>query len=168
MPMKLFMMPQTVPNSPMNGAVAPTLAMRPMPPRIDRPAALSISASREATRSLIPLLSRAGSPERANSDRAAYKKASVRRLRSPSRLSASSSVRCSPISHAACRRLRMPSHSSALFASHTVQTATDASARPTMTAFTTISAAMNIPHGERSRGRWALSMDTGRGSLDAG
>ena len=31
MPMKLFMMPQTVPNSPTKGAVAPTVAINPMP-----------------------------------------------------------------------------------------------------------------------------------------
>jgi hypothetical protein len=33
-----------------------------------------------------------------------------------------------------------------------VQVSTDAKARPTITAFTTMSAAMNMPHGERSRG----------------
>ena len=31
MPMKLFMMPQTVPNSPTNGAVAPIVARIAMP-----------------------------------------------------------------------------------------------------------------------------------------
>ena len=34
MPMKLFMMPHTVPNRPMNGAVAPMVARKPMPRRM--------------------------------------------------------------------------------------------------------------------------------------
>src|SRR5262245_31943611 len=42
--------------------------------------------------------------------------------------------------------------SSRALANHIVQVSTDAKARPIITAFTTISAAMNIPHGERSRG----------------
>ena len=37
-------------------------------------------------------------------------------------------------------------------ANQIVQVSTDAKARPTITAFTTMSAAMNMPHGERSRG----------------
>ena len=37
MPMKLFMIPQTVPNSPTNGAVAPMVARTPVPRKIRRP-----------------------------------------------------------------------------------------------------------------------------------
>ena len=43
--------------------------------------------------------------------------------------------------------------SSIVLASQTVQVTTDAMTRPIMTAFTTTSAFMNMPHGERSRGR---------------
>src|SRR4029079_1807490 len=42
--------------------------------------------------------------------------------------------------------------SSRALANQMVQVSTDAKARPTITAFTTMSAAMNMPHGERSRG----------------
>src|SRR4029079_13531674 len=42
--------------------------------------------------------------------------------------------------------------SSSALANQMVQVSTDAKARPTMTAFTIMSAAMNMPHGERSRG----------------
>ena len=54
MPMKLFMMPQTVPNSPTKGDVAPMVASRPMPSRIRRASARTISAKLEAARSLMP------------------------------------------------------------------------------------------------------------------
>ena len=39
MPMKEFMMPHTVPNRPMNGAVAPMVASTPVPFSMLRPAA---------------------------------------------------------------------------------------------------------------------------------
>ena len=52
--MKLFMMPQTVPNSPTNGAVAPMVARMPVPRIICRPAAASMRSSREAMRSFTP------------------------------------------------------------------------------------------------------------------
>ena len=55
MPIKLFMMPQTVPNSPTNGEVAPMVASSPMPSRIRRASARTISAKLEAARSLMPL-----------------------------------------------------------------------------------------------------------------
>src|SRR6186713_2532698 len=42
--------------------------------------------------------------------------------------------------------------SSRALANQMVQVSTDAKARPIITAFTTMSAAMNMPHGERSRG----------------
>ena len=54
MPMKLFMMPQTVPNSPTKGDVAPMVASRPMPSRIRRASARTISAKLDAARSLMP------------------------------------------------------------------------------------------------------------------
>ena len=42
--------------------------------------------------------------------------------------------------------------SSSALANQIVQVSTEAKASPTITAFTTMSAAMNMPHGERSRG----------------
>src|ERR1700726_3220045 len=54
MPIKLFMMPHTVPNSPTNGDVAPMVASTPMPSRIRRASARTISAKLEAARSLMP------------------------------------------------------------------------------------------------------------------
>src|SRR5438552_1267259 len=53
-PIKLFMMPHTVPNSPTNGDVAPMVASTPMPSRIRRASARTISAKLDAARSLIP------------------------------------------------------------------------------------------------------------------
>src|SRR5262245_64702491 len=50
MPMKLFMMPQTVPNRPMNGAVAPMVASTPVPRDMVRAAAASMRSSRHTMR----------------------------------------------------------------------------------------------------------------------
>ena len=50
MPMKLFMMPHTVPNRPTKGEVAPTVVSTPMPMRMRRAAAREISAKLEAAR----------------------------------------------------------------------------------------------------------------------
>ena len=52
--MKLFMMPQTVPNRPTNGAVAPIVAMMAMPGRTERASTRTISEKRDAERSLMP------------------------------------------------------------------------------------------------------------------
>ena len=54
MPMKLFMMPQTVPNSPTNGAVAPIVARMPMPTFSRRAACASIRPTCELTRGRKP------------------------------------------------------------------------------------------------------------------
>src|ERR1035437_7022060 len=53
-PMKEFMMPQTVPNRPTNGAVAPVVARMPTPRETCRVIAASTRSSRNATRSLNP------------------------------------------------------------------------------------------------------------------
>ncbi len=55
----------------------------------------------------------------------------------------------------ASRRARI---SSRLLTSHTVQVTREAKARPIITAFTTISAFRNMPHGERSRGSSAFAV----------
>ncbi len=57
MPMKEFMMPQTVPNKPTKGAVEPMVASTPVPRDMRRPAKDSMRESAEATRSFTPLLS---------------------------------------------------------------------------------------------------------------
>src|SRR5437879_1038128 len=49
-PMKLFMMPQTVPNRPTKGAVAPMVARTPVPRRMRRPQAGALRSSPAATR----------------------------------------------------------------------------------------------------------------------
>src|SRR5690606_24413580 len=46
----------------------------------------------------------------------------------------------------------LAAHSSAVLATQIVQVTSEAAASPIMTAFTTISAAMNMPHGDRSCG----------------
>ena len=45
-----------------------------------------------------------------------------------------------------------------VFASHTVHVTSEAKARPTITAFTTASAFMNMPHGDRLRGNIASAV----------
>lgn len=57
---------------------------------------------------------------------------------------------------------RLAASSSRHFASHTVQVTTDAKARPIITALTTMSAAMNMPKGDRSCGSAAGAV-VGRG-----
>ncbi|MNL57121.1 hypothetical protein D3C87_1806590 [compost metagenome] len=54
MPMKEFMMPQTVPNRPMNGPTDPIEARMPVPLVMRLPARTSMRVSSEATRSLRP------------------------------------------------------------------------------------------------------------------
>ena len=71
MPMKLFMMPQTVPNRPTKGAVAPTVARMPVPRIIARPAAASARSSREAMRSLTPAGDSASADNRSSASAAA-------------------------------------------------------------------------------------------------
>jgi hypothetical protein len=55
-------------------------------------------------------------------------------------------------------------HSSMALANQTVQVSTEAKARPTITALTTISAAMNMPQGDKSRGSLsAISVEAADG-----
>ena len=55
MPMKLSMMPQTVPNRSTKGAVAPIVARMPVPREIFRPAAITMRSDCQAMRYLKPL-----------------------------------------------------------------------------------------------------------------
>ncbi len=166
MPMKLFMMPHTVPNRPTNGAVAPMLASMPVPRVMRRPVAASMRSRREATRSLMPSLSTA-SAERLSSIIAA-RTSGARPCRSPNFLAASASedMRASAVSSLRSRRLA--ANISSVLASAIVQVTNDANARPIITAFTTMSADRNMPHGERSRGSCAAALVGGEAGSFAG
>ncbi|MNY28316.1 hypothetical protein D3C86_1622860 [compost metagenome] len=144
-------MPQTVPNRPTKGAVEPMVARTPVPRDIRRPAWVSIRDSAEETRSLMPPpsvcsttasesciswvairnISAAGPPFFSTASVASFKVFALRMTLS-----------------VAPARTRAPA-SSIDFATQTVQVTSDAKARPIITPFTTQSAAMNMPHGDR-------------------
>ena len=65
---------------------------------------------------------------------------------------ASASERVSLSTRKPRRRRARAAMSSRVLASQMVQLSTEAKASPTITAFTTMSAFMNMPHGDRSRG----------------
>ena len=147
--MKLFMMPHTVPNSPTKGAVAPTVARMPVPRIMARPLAASIRSRREAMRSLTPARA---SPESRSSSSAARTSAPALSARPSMAPAASSQLRAWPSAAIAARKLRRALISSIALANQMVQVSSDAKTKPTITALTTISAAMNMPQGDRSRG----------------
>src|SRR5215470_13587800 len=64
--------------------------------------------------------------------------------------------------------LRRANRSSTHLASQTVQVTSDAKARPIITAFTTMSALMNMPHGDRSCGSSAALTSGRLGGATAG
>ena len=144
-------MPQTVPNRPTKGAVEPMVAKTPVPRDMRRPAWVSIRESADETRSLIP-------PPSVCSTTASESCISWVAMRS---ISAAGPPFFSTASVASVRvfalrmtlsvepaRTRAPA-SSIDFATQTVHVTRDAKARPIMTPFTTQSAAMNMPQGER-------------------
>ncbi len=150
MPMKLFMMPQTVPNRPTNGAIAPMVARIPVPRSIRRPTPAPMRAKRAVMRSLMPSLS-CLSGDRCNSSAAACINRPTCGLAAPAgRASASdaaaTSIRCARVSR------RRATASSSVLARAIAQVSTDADSRPSITPFTMLSAAMNMPNGVRSRG----------------
>ena len=158
--MNEFMMPHTVPNNPTKGAVAPIVARSPVPRAISRPAFASMRDSAIASRSLMPSADR--SLERFSSRSAASISSATVPLpvqpfsmsaRAASRLVARVSLRTQP------RARRRAAVSSKPLASHIVQVTSEANASPIITAFTMMSACMNIPHGDRSRG--SVEVDTG-------
>ena len=65
---------------------------------------------------------------------------------------ASASERASLSASIAPRSRRLAASNSKALANQMVQVSSEAKARPTITALTTMSAAMNMPHGDRSRG----------------
>src|SRR5688572_4874941 len=155
MPMKLFMMPQTVPNSPTNGAVAPMVASRPVPRPAWRAAAWRIRSNTDSMRSLMPGASRP--LDRVSSWSAARTRAAPAPRWRTLAPTASSSEPAACKLRSTSRVRRLAAASSRLLANHTVQVMTEAMARPIITAFTTQSASMNMPQGDRSRGSIAFS-----------
>src|SRR5665213_3119127 len=148
-PIKLFMMPQTVPNRPTNGDVAPMVANSPIPILIRRPSARTISAKLDAARSLMPSSLEMPADNRASLIAAANSADSTLSL-APSANCASASERASPTFFSALRSLPCTIDSAIIFAMKTVQVTTEAKARPIMTALTMMSADRNIDHGDNS------------------
>jgi hypothetical protein len=78
----------------------------------------------------------------------------------PSRQSCSTSASVVSLSSRLRRRLAaaVARRSSMVFESHTVHVISEASASPIITAFTTMSALRNMPHGDKLRGNSAVSI----------
>src|ERR1700760_3159430 len=149
MPIKLFMMPQTVPNRPTNGDVAPMVASSPIPTRMRRPSARTISEKLDAARSLIPSSLEIPADSRA-SPIAAASSADTTVPLEPSVNCASASDRASAILRNAPRNLVCTTDNSIILAMKQVQVTSEAKASPIMTALTMMSADMNIDHGDNS------------------
>ena len=165
MPMKLSMIPQTVPNRPTNGATAPIVARIPISRDIARALCASRRESNVAARSLMP--SAASPSERSASPTAAATRRPTGDFACPNSFSAP----CRLVAWASISRPRRADRfapqSSIIFASMTVQVARDAMASPTITIFTGRTALRNIPQGERSCGKVADSKPFVRGTCFA-
>ena len=81
--------------------------------------------------------------------------------RSLSWVMASASERASLSAAIARRNWRLAASNSKALANQMVQVSTEASTRPIITALTTMSAAMNIPHGDRSCGSVSATAEGG-------
>lgn len=157
MPIKLFMIPQTVPNRPTKGAVEPMVASTPVPLLICRPLAATRRSRRKLTRSLMPSLPRAW----ADSSSSCWA-SSIKRWLRPScwvRWASFSERACFRLRSSACKR-RLALSSSMPLLSQMVQVSTEARARPIITPRTITSAFWNIPQGDIS---W-LSRAASRGA----
>src|SRR3984893_15987078 len=150
MPIKLFRMPHTVPNSPTNGEVAPMVASNPMPSLIRRPSARTISEKLEAARSLMPLSLEIPADSRPSRIAADSNDASTLSF-APNANCASASDLASLILPSADRSLRWTSDSSIVFAMQIVHVTSEAKASPSITALTRMSADRNIDQGDSSR-----------------
>src|SRR3954465_5246938 len=148
-PVKLFMMPHTVPNRPTKGEVEPMVASTPMPTRMRRASARMISEKLEAARSLMPVSLDRPADIRASRSAAARKDGRIPALES-SAICASASERASAIFFSAERSLVEAIDNSIDLAISTVQVTSDAKASPIITAFTMISADWNITQGDNS------------------
>ena len=149
MPMKLFMMPQTVPNSPTKGEVEPMVASTPMPMRMRRCSARTISWKLDAARSLMPVSLARPADIRASRSAAVRKDGRIPSL-APSAIWASASERASAVFFSAERSLVEATDSSIDLAMKTVQVISEAKASPIITAFTTTSADWNMTQGDNS------------------
>src|SRR5471032_3636501 len=152
MPMKLFMMPHTVPNRPTNGAVEPMVASTPVPLLMLRPQAATRRSRRNATRSLMPSFSRVLADRRISSSASCTSVLArvpflVALWLASLRVVAFFRWTISP------RRRRLAPNNSKPLAIQMVQVMIEAMARPIITAFTTTSAFWYMPHGDRS---WAM------------
>src|SRR5258705_10424136 len=150
MPIKLFMMPHTVPNDRTNGDVAPMVESNPTPSRIRRASARTLSAKLDAARSLMPASLEIPADSRASRIAADKNEDNTLPL-APSANCASASDLASLMAPRAARNLRWTSDSSIIFAMKIVHVTSEAKARPIMTALTKISADTNIYQGDTSR-----------------
>jgi hypothetical protein len=148
---KECMIPQTVPNSPMNGAVAPTLARNTIQrsSRSISRCTVTVIARSIRSRTLVWEISAPATRiDRRHSPMAAANTAAIGLV--PSRSNRSSRLppdqNRSSNPSAALPTLRRDDH----FSNTMVQTQMLAPSSPIMTSFTTISACMNRPHSERS------------------
>src|ERR1700681_2665398 len=155
MPIKLFMMPQTVPNSPTKGEVAPMVASSPIPRRTRRASARTISAKLDAARSLMPLSLKIPADSRASRIAADNNADNTLRL-APSANWASASDRASLIMASARRNLPWIIDSSIILAMKMVHVTSEAKASPIITALTSTSADRNIDQGDSSRSTTAV------------
>src|ERR1700744_6135393 len=149
MPIKLFMMPHTVPNSPTNGDVAPMVASNPMPSRTRRASARTISAKLDAALSLMPASLEIPADSRASRIAAASNDDNTLPF-APSANWASASDLESEILLRAARSFRWTTDSSIILATKIVHVTSEANERPIITALTRISADRNIDHGDNS------------------
>ena len=124
--MKLFMMPQTVPNRPTNGAVAPMVASTPVPLFMSRPAATSRRARRVATRSLMPLLSARSADRRSSSMAASISAGRMPRRRSEACARIGERALLADRGRAPCAAGAWPPTARAILASHTVHVTSEA------------------------------------------
>ena len=147
--MKLFMMPQTVPNRPTNGAVAPIVASKPIPCRAARASVRTSSENVEATRSLMLFSLQSSADARISCIAAATMAESTLRVR-PIIICASASVPAAAIFPSERRSPHRASRVAVARARKIVQVTSDANTRLIITAFTSGSAARNIVHGESS------------------
>ena len=148
--MKLFMIPHTVPNSPMNGDVAPTVASMPMPKRTRRDSERMISVKLDAARSLMPA-SLSMSDDWRSSLIAVATNVRMTLLSDASADEPSVNVRTLPAVFSARTSLRLAMSSSTNFAMKIVQVISDAKAKPAMIVCTTRLAERNIDQGDNSR-----------------
>jgi hypothetical protein len=126
------------------------VASSPMPSRIRRASARTISAKLDAARSLMPVSLEIPADSRASRIAAASNDDSTLFF-APSANCASASDLASPILPSAARRPRRISDSSIILAMKMVQVTSEAKASPIMTALTRMSADRNIDHGDSSR-----------------